>query len=84
MCAYYIPDSVRHAVERLLQNGVTSTPAIAGQLHKHEFAVQIDHRLGVIDQIKEEYREEHSDELYEVEDKPLSDDALETALETAS
>lgn len=83
MCGYHVPDPVRNAIERHLKKDLTSTAAIAGQLHNYDFAVAIDNRMGVVEQVKETYYETHSEELYTVVDEPLSDGALSAALENA-
>lgn len=81
MCAYEVPDPVRHSIERLLVNGVTEPAAIAGQLHRYEFAVEIQHRLGIIEQVKENYRDDNPTMQYEVADDPITDAELKAALD---
>lgn len=81
MCAYYVPDPVRAAIEQLLEKDITSTAVIVGRLHTYEFAVEIEHRFGVVDQVKSNYYNDHPELLYEISETPLSDTALEAALE---
>ena len=83
MCAYHIPGPVRETIERLVEQGTTNTATIAGHLHGYEFAVEIQHRIGVIEQVKQEYREANPLPTHSIADEPLTDDALETAVDAS-
>lgn len=80
MCGYYIPPEVRAEATRYLQRGITDPVTIAGALHEYEFAVEIVHRLNIIEEIKQDYYRDNPDKLYSFSDEPLSDTQLSDAI----